>query len=120
MAANADGSSLVKGPLSTEPALLTRMAIGPRACSAALTCRFTSSASVTSAIAQPAADHRHPGACARQRGSDGAADAASATSDESMLAVERHGVGFRRRLFAGEANTLCLKFQSFNLVREIF
>src|SRR5271165_3147981 len=65
MAVNTAGSSLAKAPLSTEPALLTRIAIGPRASSAALTCRLTASASVTSAMAHPAAS---PAATASRSG----------------------------------------------------
>ena len=43
-----------------------------------------------------AADHGHDGAGARERGGDRAADAATAAGDESMLAVERHGVPLAR------------------------
>src|SRR5215470_9081472 len=55
MVRKTDGSALIKGPDSTEPALLMRMAIGPRAASAAVTCRLTSTTSVTSATPHPAA-----------------------------------------------------------------
>ena len=100
-----DGSVLTKAPVSTEPALLTRMAMGPRAASAAVTWRLTSTASVTSATAQPAAspaatvarsgclaasDHGHGGAGSGQRRGNRAADAASAAGDQSVLACERH------------------------------
>src|SRR5439155_369261 len=55
MIRNTAGSVLMRGPLSTEPALFTRMAIGPRAASAAVTWRLTSPASVPSATPKPAA-----------------------------------------------------------------
>src|SRR5215475_113861 len=55
MARKTEGSALMKGPDSTEPALLIRMAIGPRAASAAVTSRLTSTTSVTSATPHPAA-----------------------------------------------------------------
>jgi hypothetical protein len=61
-----DGSALIKGPDSTDPALLIRMAIGPRA------------------------------ACAGERGGDGAADAAAAAGHESMLARKGHGLASGR------------------------
>src|SRR6516225_3035744 len=65
MARKTEGSALIKGPDSTEPALLMRMAIGPRAASAAVTCRLTSTTSVTSATPHPAAS---PAATAARSG----------------------------------------------------
>ena len=65
IAVKIDGSVLMNGALSTEPALLTRIPIGPRAASAAATCRLTAAAAVTSAIPQPAAS---PAATASRNG----------------------------------------------------
>src|SRR5262249_47525166 len=65
MARKTEGSALIKGPDSTEPALLMRMAIGPRAASAAVTSRLTSTTSVTSATPHPAAS---PAATASRSG----------------------------------------------------
>src|SRR6266550_2089114 len=63
MARNTDGSALTKGPVEAEPALLTRMAMGPRAASAAVTWRLTSAGLVTSATAHPAASPAATAAC---------------------------------------------------------
>src|SRR5262245_42034913 len=114
MARKTDGSALMKGPLSTEPPLLIRVAIAPRAASAAVTCRLTANTADDAArglargdrLAQRrlgAADHGHRGAGAGERGGDRAANAAPAASHESMLARKRHmaspsgGQGNRRR-----------------------
>src|SRR5215813_2697741 len=108
MARKTDGSALIKGPDSTEPALLMRMAMGPRAASAAVTCRLTSTTSVTSATPHPAASPAATasrGAGAGERGGDRAADATPAAGHESMLARKRHGLasGRRKGIAAGPA-----------------
>src|SRR6266508_1284185 len=82
-----DGSALLKGPLSTEPALFTRMAIGPRAASAAATCRWTSAASVTSARPHPAAS---PAATAARSRPDDTFGFGVVFSDETLDTFEAY------------------------------
>ena len=65
-----------------------------------------------------AADHRHGGAGAGERGGDRAADAASAAGHQSVLACERHILAGRES--CSGRNILSLKFTGFKLVAGMF
>src|SRR5262249_24845077 len=129
------GSALIKGPDSTEPALLMRMAIGPRAASAAVTCRLTSTTSVTSATphpaASPAATAARSGASVRPITVTAAPARASAAATarpmprpppvtKACLPASAMAWSPGGRGIAAGRHTLSLKFLSFKLAVEIF